>query len=190
MEYTREIDDMVMIQYIILFTLATADQYVTHNQLTTIVLEHCNINFGSFQIALDNLEKIGHVRLFKPDEKTVICELLPKGREANEFFKRNIPIYIREPIADFIRPFFHAEELKRSVQAEIMPINEREFSVSCKVMDGMTPLMDLNFYAGDRKMAAQMVRHFRKDPEGVYKQVLQALLPEDDTENPEETETE
>ena len=179
MEYTREIDDPVMIQYIILFTLATAKQYVTHNQLTTIVLEHCNINFGSFQIALDNLEKIGHVRLFRPDEKTMICELLPAGQEANEFFSHNIPIYIREPIANFIRPFFRAEELKKSVQAEIMPLSEKEFSVSCKVMDGLTPLMDLNFFAGSREMAAKMVRNFRKDPEKVYKQVLHALLPEE-----------
>lgn len=177
MEYKREIDDMVMIQYIILFTLATANRYVTHNQLTSIVLEHCNINFAAFQIALDNLEKIGHVRLFRPDEKTVICELLPKGREANDFFKVNIPIYVREPIEQSILPFFQAEELRKSVQAEIVPLNEQEFSVSCKVLDGRTLLMDLTFYAGTRAMAAKMAQYFKKNPDAVYGAVLRALTP-------------
>ncbi len=182
MEYKREIDDMVMIQYIILFTLATADRYVTHNQLTNIVLEHCNINFAAFQIALDNLEKIGHIRLFRPDEKTVICELLPKGREANAFFHVNIPIYIREPIQQSILPFFQAEALKKSVQAEIIPLNESEFSIACKVLDGNTPLMELTFYAGTRAMAARMARHFKNSPDQVYSAVLKALTPPEPAE--------
>lgn len=177
MEYKREIDDLVMIHYIILFTLATANRYVTHNQLTGIILEHCNINFATFQIALDNLEKIGHVRMFRPDEMTAIYELLPKGREANDFFKSNVPIYIREPIEEAIIPFFRAEELKKSVRAEILPHNEQEFSVSLKVMDGQTALMDLSFYAGTRKMAVSMAQHFKKNPDDVYAAVLKAITP-------------
>ncbi len=177
MEYKREIDDMIMIQYIILFTLATADRYVTHNQLTNIILENCNINFANLQIALDNLQTIGHVRLFRLDEKTVICELLPKGREANEFFKNNIPIYIREPLEAFMLPFFKEEALKKSVQAEILPLNQKEYAAVCKVLDGTTTLMELQFYAGGRDMAAKMAAHFKKNPDQVYSKVLEALTP-------------
>ena len=68
MEYNREITDMIMIQYIILYTLAQADRIVTHSQLTTLVLDNCNINFADFQIALDNLSSIGFVRLFTAND--------------------------------------------------------------------------------------------------------------------------
>ena len=42
--YTREITDPVLIQYIILFTMASADRTLTHNQLTSLVLDKCNIS--------------------------------------------------------------------------------------------------------------------------------------------------
>ena len=59
MLYKREITDHISIQYIILFTMAKAARIVTHNQLTSLVLDNCNIKFTEFRIALDNLEKIG-----------------------------------------------------------------------------------------------------------------------------------
>ena len=46
--YMREVDNPVMIQYIILFTLAKAARRVTHSQLTCLTLDNCNINFANF----------------------------------------------------------------------------------------------------------------------------------------------
>ena len=47
--YMREVDDPIIIQYIILFTLAKADRRITHSQLTCLTLDRCNINFANFQ---------------------------------------------------------------------------------------------------------------------------------------------
>ena len=46
--YTREVTDPVLIQYIILFTMTKADRILTHNQLTTLVLDRVNISFTEF----------------------------------------------------------------------------------------------------------------------------------------------
>ena len=96
MAYTREIDNPALIQYIILYTLAEANRHVTYPQLIGLVLDNCNIEFPNFQLALSNLEQTKHVRRFSPDQNTTFYELLPKGQQANEFFKRDIPIYIRD----------------------------------------------------------------------------------------------
>lgn len=179
MQYTREIDNDVLIQYIILFTLAKADRHVTYKQLTGLIFENCNIEFSNFQIALTNLEETGHIRSFSLDELTTVYELLPKGREANKFFENNVPIYIREPIAEAILPYFNEEAKKRSVRAVLLPINRREFAARCGIYDGETPLLDMNIYAGTREDANKMIKRFRENPEEIYKAVLDAMTKED-----------
>ena len=174
MEYNREITDMVMIQYIILFTMAKADRIVTHSQLSSLILDNCNINFADFRIALDNLCQIECVRVFNSDCNQY-CELLPKGIESNGFFQDAIPIYIKEPIEKSIAPFFKEEELKKSIRAELTPINEREYLAECGIYEGNTPLMQLSVYAGARKMAADMLRKFKSDPEKLYRMIMSAL---------------
>lgn len=180
MKYTREISDPMMIQYIILYTLCESKRILTHNQLTSIVLDQCNIPFTDFAIALDHLINIGFITRYKPEKTVYTYELTDKGIEANEFFSHSIPIYIREDISQYIAPFFHEEVLKNSISAEILPINEHEFMVSCTVLDKKTPLMELNFYAGTRQTAAAMARNFKKHNEEIYQKIAEALTPSDE----------
>lgn len=186
MLYKRQIYDQVTIQYIILFTMASANRVVTHDQLTTIVLDNCNIMFTDFRIALDNLEKIGYLRLFCPDEKLTYCELLPKGVEANGFFYKKIPIYIREPIEEYIEDFFEAETQKTRVKAELLPLNLKEYMADFAIYDGKTPLITLSLYAGTRKYAQSMIRAFKKDPQKVYETVLELLGNEEEKDEDED----
>lgn len=179
--YMREIDDPVMIQYIILFTLTKAARRVTHSQLTCITLDRCNINFANFQIALDNLVQIGYVQKMHNgyDENMPIYALTEKGVQANGFFEKSIPIYIREQIEEHIQPFFEEENLKRSVRAKLVESGNKEYTVECAIYDSASPLMELSVYAGTREIAAQMVREFKANPNEVYEKVMKALLGEE-----------
>lgn len=176
--YMREVEDPVTIQYIILFTLTKAARKVTHSQLTCLTLDRCNINFANFQIALDNLVQIDYVRILPNslDENMPIYELTPKGVEANGFFEKQIPIYIREQIEEHIAPFFEAEKLKKSVKARLIPINDREYNVEVALYESVSPLMEVSFYAGARETAAAMIRNFKANPEKVYGEILASLL--------------
>ncbi|MBR5809311.1 MAG: DUF4364 family protein [Clostridia bacterium] len=176
--YMREVDDPVTIQYIILFTLKKAERNVTHSQLTCLTLDRCNINFANFQIALDNLVKIGYVQILPNtiDENMPIYELTDKGREADSFFAHQIPVYIREQIAEHIEPFFREEKLKKSVKAKLVPLNENEYNVELGLYESISPLMELSFYAGSRKTAAAIIRNFKANPEKVYGEILASIL--------------
>ena len=175
MVYKREIKDQIKIQYIILYTLNEANRVVTHDQLTSLVLDKCNIPFTEFRIALDNLEKIGHIRVFSPDGKETYLELLPLGKEANSFFNKKIPTYIKGLIKDYIKPFFREEVIKRSVVGELLPLNEKEYMADLGIYDGNTPLLKISIYAGTRKYANSMIREFKRDPQKVYETVLEML---------------
>ena len=183
MDYTREITDMVLIQYIILFTLAKADRIVTDSQLSSLILDNCNINFSDYRIALDNLSGIGFIRVFNSGDNNQYCELLPKGVESIEFFQSSIPIYIREPIEKSIAPFFKEEELKKSIRSELIPLNETEYLAECGIFEGNTPLMKLSVYGGTRKMAASMARKFKEDPDKLYRMIMSQLSQYIDEEN-------
>lgn len=172
MKYEREIDDIVMIQYIILFTLAKADRHVTHKQLTGLILDNCNIEFANFQIALMNLIETEHIRSFSLDELTTVYELLQKGTNANKFFERDIPIYIREPLTEAIPRFFGEEEKRRSVKAELMPVNRNEFAVKCGVYDRNVPLLEMTVYSGTREDANKMLKHFNENTEKIYGEII------------------
>ncbi len=176
--YMREVDDPVTIQYIILFTLAKAGRNVTHSQLTCLTLDKCNINFANFQIALDNLVQIGYVQILEnpTDENMPIYALTDKGREADSFFAHQIPVYIREQIEEHIEPFFREEKLKKSVKATLVPLNDNEYNVELALFESISPLMELSFYAGDRKTAASIIRNFKANPEKVYSEILASIL--------------
>lgn len=180
--YMREIDDPVIIQYIILFTLTESKRKVTHSQLTCLTLDRCNINFTNFQIALDNLVQIGYVQILPNpiDENMPIYQLTQKGHEANGFFSHSIPIYIREQIKEHIEPFFEEEKLKKSVKAKLVPINENEYNVECALYESVSPLMELSFYAGSREVAARIIRNFKANPEKVYGEIFKSLLGDED----------
>ena len=182
MAYTREIDNPALIQYIILYTLAEANRHVTYPQLIGLVLDNCNIEFPNFQLALSNLEQTKHVRRFSPDQNTTFYELLPKGQQANEFFKRDIPIYIREPIKEAIPPFFKEEARKRSVRARIYPFNRREYGLECGIYDNETPLLEMLIYVGTREDANIMKKRFREHTEEIYKTVMDVMTKQDSSD--------
>ncbi|MBQ6557779.1 MAG: DUF4364 family protein, partial [Clostridia bacterium] len=75
MLYQREIDDSVLIQYIILFTLSKVDNAVPYNELINLVLDNCNINYGDFQVALTNLVKTDHVSTYLEGERNQKYEI-------------------------------------------------------------------------------------------------------------------
>ncbi len=179
--YMREIDDPVTIQYIILFTLAKADRRITHSQLTCLTLDRCNINFTNFQIALDNLVSIGYIEKFAGalDENMPVYSLTEKGIEANGFFEKSIPVYIREQISEHIKPFFEAESLKKSVKAELVQVSDREYCADLGLFDSNSSLLELTVYGGDRKTAAAMVRNFKKNHEKIYSTLMKLLSEEE-----------
>ena len=175
MSYKREIDNTTMIQYIILYTLAKADRHVTFKQLSALILDNLNIEFANFRLSLSNLEETEHIRSFELDELTTVYELLPKGEEANKFFEKSIPIYIREPIAEAIPLFFNEEEKRQSVKTVLMPINSREFAAKCGVYDRDTPLLELTIYAGGRDSANDIMKRFRDNTDSIYEKIVDIM---------------
>lgn len=184
MAYDREIEDSVLIQLIILFALQKAGKLLTQSQLEDLVLGNCNINFINYRLAIVHLVEIDHIRDFIGSNDLPMYEITDEGMQSIEFFITQIPVYIREPIEKAIVPMFRLEEKKKSVVAELFPLNEEEFMADCAIYDCGKPLMKLSFYAGTRELALDIMKNFKASPDKVYQAVLNALV-----EEPTETDT-
>ena len=176
MLYQKEIDDSVLILFIILYTLSRVDSAVAYDELINLVLDNCNINYNDFQIALDNLVATNHVRAHLENKHSQKYEITQKGLNAADLFNANIPVYIREPIDASVKEMFIESRRKNAVQSGILPVRNNEYSAECRLLDDdNTQILQLNLYAGSREEAERMAEFFRKNSESVYTKILSAF---------------
>lgn len=176
MQYSREIDDTVLIQFMILYTLGKVKEPVRYDTMLNLIMENCNVNYAEFQIALNNLLETKHMECLKDSQDRAIYRLLPKGVTAGEFFASEIPVYIKEPINESIRPILHKAMEKERIRAEIIPVAKNQYSAKCRLQDddGVS-LLELSFFAGDRSEAVKIMQHFKTHPDEVYRKIMEIL---------------
>lgn len=181
--YKREIEDELMIQFIIMYALKSADEPLAYTDLLNIVQGNCEINFTDLQLGLDNLVKTGHVSTRRISDILYIYDLTQKGRYVIDFFYRQIPLIIREPIDKSIKELYIEKRRREAVTAGIDPINEKEFNAECNLYDDDKLLiMSLRLYAGTREEAERVAEYFKSHSAEVYSGILN-LFDEKKTES-------
>lgn len=171
--YNREIEDELMIQFIIMYALAGADEAMPYADLLSVVQENCEINFTDLQLGLDNLIQTGHVNMKHISDILTVYDITKKGKYVIDFFYRHIPLIVREPIDKSIKELYIEKRRREAVHASIEPINENEFNAECSLYnDDKTQIMSLSLYAGDREDAERMAEYFKENADTIYGGVL------------------
>jgi hypothetical protein len=86
--YNREIEDELMIQFIIMYALKGADEPLAYADLLSVVQGNCEISFTDLQLGLGNLVDTGHVSERRVSDMLSIYDLTQKGRYVIDFFYR------------------------------------------------------------------------------------------------------
>lgn len=174
MLYRKEIDDPVLIQFIILYTLSKVDEDVPYNELLNLVLDNCNINYNNFQVALDNLDRTKHIHSHLEGKRNKMYGITQKGMNTSDLFTSNTPVYIREPIDNSIKELFRERRRKNAIRSAITPVRKDEYSADCRLYDDdNTQILSLSIYAGSREEAEKMAVFFRDNSELVYGKILE-----------------
>lgn len=180
MLYNNEIDDGAKIQLIILYTLKNAARHVRYDDLINIIFENCNVNYAEFQIALSHLEDIKYIDKASDETGCDLFYLLPDGEASCSYLEDSIPVYIKNPIKKYIKPYFKEEDTRQKIRAEAVMQREDEYSAHLSILDDdELSLLDLDFYTGSRSEALEIVRKFKQDPEKIYRKILACLLDEE-----------
>lgn len=184
MLYSREIEDELLIQFIILYALSNADEPLAYSDMLNIIQENCEISFTDLQIGLDNLLKTEHIVSRRISDILTLYDVTEKGRNVNDFFYRQIPLIIREPIDKSIKNMYLEKRRKNAVQATIEPINMNEFNALCKLYDDdSVNLMTLSLYAGSRDDAEKIAVYFKEHAAEVYGNILMMFNKEEKTDD-------
>lgn len=176
MLYNGKIEDELMIQFIILYTIWRADESPSYSELLTAVQDNCDINFMDLQVGLDNLVKTGHASETQVSEMVKAYDITEKGKNIIEFVYKEIPLIIREPIDRSIKELYLEKRRENAVKAYIEPINENEYYSECVLKnDDRTEMLFLRLYAGERAEAERIAEYFKKNSDKVYMDILDAL---------------
>lgn len=175
MDYEKEIDDYVLIQYIIIYVLASVDKPLSYDVLINIITEKADINYIEFQLALDNLECTDFVCVTDDDGRSVYS-VTEKGKTASKLFENDIPVYIREPIRNSITPNIERDRKKRLVRTKIRSVDDSMHYADCSVYDDDdTLLMKLSVFSPTREEAVNIAKRFKENPDSVYAKIISAL---------------
>jgi hypothetical protein len=173
MLYDREIEDELMIQFIIMYALNIADEPMPYADLLRTVQDNCEISFTDLQIGLDNLIQTGHVFVRHLSNLLSVYDVTEKGKYVIDFFYKHIPLIIREPIDKTIKSLFIEKRRNEAVQSTITPINEKEFTADCVLKnDDKTVMMSLSLYAGDRTEAERLAKYFKGNSDKIYSGII------------------
>ena len=176
MLYSSEIEDELMIQFIILYALNNSDEEVAYADLLSIVQENCEISFTDLQLGLDNLITTGHVRVKRISDILSVYDVTDKGKYVIDFFYKQIPLIIREPIDKSIKELYIEKRRREAVKVSIEPMNEREYYSLCELRnDDKLLMMSLKLYAGDRTEAERVAEFFKTNSSEVYDTILKAF---------------
>lgn len=179
--YRQEIEDELMIQFIIMYALRGADEPLAYADLLNVIQGNCEINFTDLQVGLDNLVKTGHVSEKRESSILSVYDITKKGLNVIDFFYNKIPLIVREPMDKSIKALFLEKRKREAVKADIMPINREEFNAECNLYDDDRMLiMSLQLYAGSRDEAERMAEYFKANSEDIYGGILK-LFYEDKT---------
>lgn len=189
--YDREIDDELMIQFIIMYALSKADEPMSYSDLLNTVQGNCEINFTDFQLALDNLLETGHAVSRRISEMLTVYTLTQKGNYVIEFFYSHIPLIIREPIDRTIKELYIENRRKNAVRASVTPINMNEYTAECELYDDDKMLvMSLTLYAGPREQAESIAEYYKEHSAEIYGVIIDAFKNAGDKGNGGESEDE
>ncbi len=187
--YDREIDDELMIQFILMYALGKADEPLAYTDLLNVVQGNCEINFTDLQLALDNLIQTGHAAKRQISEMLTVYSLTRKGKYVIDFFYSHIPLIIREPIDRSIKDMYLEKRRREAVRASVTPINMNEYTAECELYDDDKMLiMSLSLYAGTREHAEAIAEFYKKNSAEVYGKIIDIFA--DTDENGGETEDE
>ncbi len=181
--YNREIEDELMIQFIIMYALSGADEPMAYSDLLSVVQDNCEITFTDLQLGLGNLIKTGHVTQKQITDMLTVYDLTQKGKYVIDFFYSHIPLIVREPIDASIKELYIEKRRSEAVRAGIDPINEKEFNTECNLYDDdKLLLMSLRLYAGSRDEAERMAEYFKSNSAEVYGGILDLFSKKEDTD--------
>ena len=163
---------------LLLYILSKVGKPISHNEFLELVSSIVDMNYFYFQQFLLDLLEDNYIFKYI-QEDTEIYEITPEGKNAIDLTIDIIPGILKLEVDSKFKENFDTIKNKFSVSAEYTPITDKDFSISCKIVENANVIFNIDAYAGSREQAKIMVENWTKNAEKLYPKILNIILYEE-----------
>lgn len=164
------------LKVLILYTLS-----VSYSPMPRMAIENvlacCDANIFEIQLAIADLISMSNLSEMK-DEDEAYLVLTEQGRLIVDPLKKDVPISIREKAASLAMVEMTRQRQSIGVEADVIPVKhgqEEYYTSNLALNDDGQALLQLTLFTPNRIQAELVAKNFRKDPNGIYKEILKIL---------------
>ena len=159
---------------LILYILKKVDKPLSHKELLELILTVADINYFYFQQFLSDLLEDNYITKYVEDDME-LYELTEDGTQALELTLDLIPGITKLKIDSQFKESLDSIKDKFSISAEYNPISEKEFIVTCKIIEEHSTIFKLETYVGSKEQASNIVNNWNKNASEIYPKILDIL---------------
>lgn len=158
---------------LILYILKKVGKPLSHKELLELILTVADINYFYFEQFLNDLLEDKYI--IKHNGEIEIYELTKEGTEALELTLDLIPGITKLKIDSQFKEELNSIKDKFSISAEYNHISEKEFIISCKIIENNKITFKLETQVGSKEQASQIVNNWNKNAAEIYPKILENL---------------
>ncbi len=163
-------------KFAILYTLKRYVEPATMPQLSE-VLTWDNKVMGYFDLAIMLNELIEDEYIERTHYRGVEAFFMSeKGKDTNSFFFERIPASIRRHIEDTVATMKYQEQVDpHAIKSEILPVAPQQYMASLQMLDGGSPLLELQIFAGSKAEAEHTAKALKQQAADIYKDLIHRI---------------
>ncbi len=172
-------EELTDIKLIILKTVQYFKTAMPEAILTDAILDRGFANFFDLQQAVYELTE-NRLLTYYEEKGARLYSLTRLGETAAEGYQSRIPRSVLEKLYQTVRIKIREYENGLSLIADYEKTGDMDYRVHLGIMEGGYEIFTVTLSLFDEKMAQNVCRRFKCDPQVLYSEVLSALIPEHD----------
>lgn len=158
----------------VLYAIEHLKVNATYPILDYVLNKSAAVNYFELEQHVGALIETNNIEELEFDGKHVFS-ITPTGEETVGFFEKSIPFSVREKLQAAVEEVNGKESGANAATADFIPINEKEYQVTCHIRENNTDLLKLELYVGSRERAERAAAYLRKDMAGFYQGLMHLL---------------
>lgn len=159
---------------ILLYIINNLEAPVTNLLLTKIVLENKIMNYIFLQQYLEELCEGKLLEKIEYDDK-LSYRISPSGQQSLEFFVSMIAAGTKSRIDEALANNKKSKKHESSILSDYVAINENEYLVNLKIVEGTFTYIDLKLTVGTKNDAKKICNSWTQNSEKLYKKILSVI---------------
>ncbi|MCI5698979.1 MAG: DUF4364 family protein [Lachnospiraceae bacterium] len=166
---------LTLYKLMILYMLEKVNFPLTNNQITGFILDQGYTDYFHVQQAISELVESNLITT-ETIRNASYLKTTEEGARTLSYFKNDISNQIREDIDHFLKE--NAFELRNEVStlSDYDRTPEGDYCVRCRVREGNSILIELNFTVPTEEEAKAVCRHWPEKSQKLYMHILETLL--------------